>query len=154
MLAPMCKQTQSSDVLATNTTWNHDDGIKWKHFPRYWPSVPGIHRSPVNSPHKGQWRGALMFSLICVPPVWIFQVEANYRFISNKMSYSRIGLWSLAMENNFVQVLFVYISNDLFLYICDWLTYYFHPSNSILVELNILHFQIPWAYFRIYQEIT
>ena len=24
----------------------------------------GIHRSPVNSPHKGQWRGALMFSLI------------------------------------------------------------------------------------------
>ena len=28
----------------------------------------GIHRSPVNSPHKGQWRGALMFSLICV---WI-----------------------------------------------------------------------------------
>ena len=23
-------------------------------------------RSPVNSPHKGQWRGALMFPLICV----------------------------------------------------------------------------------------
>ena len=32
---------------------------------RYWPFVWGIHRSPVNSPHKGQWRGALMFSLIC-----------------------------------------------------------------------------------------
>ena len=28
----------------------------------------GIHRIPVNSPHKGQWHGALMFSLICV---WI-----------------------------------------------------------------------------------
>ena len=27
--------------------------------------VRGIHRSPVNSPHKGQWRGVLMFSLIC-----------------------------------------------------------------------------------------
>ena len=25
----------------------------------------GIHWSSVNSPHKGQWRGALMFSLIC-----------------------------------------------------------------------------------------
>ena len=25
----------------------------------------GIHRSPVNSPHTGQWRIALMFSLIC-----------------------------------------------------------------------------------------
>ena len=35
----------------------HDDVIKWKHFPRYWPS-----------PHKGQWHGALMFSLICA---WI-----------------------------------------------------------------------------------
>ena len=43
----------------------HDDVIKWKHFPRYWPFVRGIHRSPVNSPHKGQWRGALMFTLIC-----------------------------------------------------------------------------------------
>ena len=47
---------------------SHDDVIKWKHFPRYWPFVRGIHRSPVNSPHKGQWRRALMFSLICV---WI-----------------------------------------------------------------------------------
>ena len=43
----------------------HDDVIKWKHFPSYWPFVRGIHRSPVNSPHKGQWRGALIFSLIC-----------------------------------------------------------------------------------------
>ena len=40
---------------------NHDDVIKWKNFPRYCPFVRGIHRSPVNSPHKGQWRGALMF---------------------------------------------------------------------------------------------
>ena len=48
--------------------WVHDDVIKWKHFPRNWPFVRGIHRSPVNSPHKGQWRGALMFSLISV---WI-----------------------------------------------------------------------------------
>ena len=44
--------------------WSHDDVIKWKHFPRYWPFVRGIDRSTVNSPHKGQWRGALMFSLI------------------------------------------------------------------------------------------
>ena len=42
----------------------HDDVIKWKHFPRNWPFVREIHRSPVNFPHKGQWRGALMFSLI------------------------------------------------------------------------------------------
>ena len=46
----------------------HDDVIKWKHFPRYWPFVRGIYRSPVNSAHRGQWRGALMFSFICA---WI-----------------------------------------------------------------------------------
>ena len=43
----------------------HDDVIKWKQFLRYWPFVRGIHRSPVNSPHKGHWRRTLMFSLIC-----------------------------------------------------------------------------------------
>ena len=43
----------------------HDDVIKWKHFPRHCPFVRGIHRSPVNSLHKGQWRGALMLTLIC-----------------------------------------------------------------------------------------
>ena len=69
-------QCRSSFVLpygVTEPQWvqleilgnQHDDVIKWKYFPRYWPFVRGIHRSPVNSPHKGQWRGALMFSLIC-----------------------------------------------------------------------------------------
>ena len=53
----------------------HDDVIKWKHFPRYWPFVRGIHWSPVNWPPKRQWRGALMFSLICA---WI-NSWANHR---------------------------------------------------------------------------
>ena len=57
---------------------NHDDVIRWKHFPRYWPFVRGIHRSPVNSPHKGQWRGALMFSVICVwINAWVNNHEAG-----------------------------------------------------------------------------
>ena len=47
---------------------SHDDVIKWKPFPRYWPFVRGIHRWPVISPLKGQWQGTLMFSLICT---WI-----------------------------------------------------------------------------------
>ena len=46
----------------------HDDVIKWKHFSHYWPFMRGIHRSQLNSPRKGQWRGVLVFSLICV---WI-----------------------------------------------------------------------------------
>ena len=65
-----------SYLICSLTEWHpsasscsfHDDVIKWKHFPRSWPFVRGIQRSTVNSPHKGQWRGALMFSLICT---WI-----------------------------------------------------------------------------------
>ena len=55
-------------ILQWGTLLNHDDVIKWKHFPHYWLFLQGIHRSPMNSPHKGQWHGALMFSLICA---WI-----------------------------------------------------------------------------------
>ena len=36
----------------------YDDVIKCKHFPRYWSFVRGIHRWPVDSPHKGQWSRA------------------------------------------------------------------------------------------------
>ena len=57
---------------------NHDDVIKWKHFLCNWPSVRGIHRPPVNSPHKGQWRRAFMFSLICAwINDWINNCEAG-----------------------------------------------------------------------------
>ena len=43
------------------TWWRH----QMENFLRYWPFVRGIHWWPVDSPLKGQWRGALMFSLIC-----------------------------------------------------------------------------------------
>ena len=52
-------------LCCRHTSETHDDVMKWKHFPHYWPFVQGIHQSPVNSAPKGQWRGALMFSLIC-----------------------------------------------------------------------------------------
>ena len=63
-----CGQWSWSLHMNMSECQTHDDVIKWKHFPRYWPFVRRIHRSPVNSPHKGQWRGALMFSLIWI---WI-----------------------------------------------------------------------------------
>ena len=52
--------TNAMDAMGRGKPGEHDDVIKWKRFPRDW--------SPVNSPHIGQWRGALMFSFICV---WI-----------------------------------------------------------------------------------
>ena len=72
LMSPKLRKHNSSNKKSQEapapTFTLHDDVIKWKHFPRYWPFVRGIHRGPVNSPHKGQWRGALMFSLICA---WI-----------------------------------------------------------------------------------
>ena len=55
----------------------HDAAIKWKHFPRNWSFVRGIHRWPVDSPHRGQWRGALMFSSISVSTNgWVNNLDA------------------------------------------------------------------------------
>ena len=48
------------DIYLIISWWRH----QMETFPRNWPFVREIHRSPVNFPHKGQWRGALMFSLI------------------------------------------------------------------------------------------
>ena len=60
-----------------NLNW-HDDVIKWKHYPRHWTFLWGIQRSPMNSPHKGQWLGALMFSLICAwINIWVNNREAD-----------------------------------------------------------------------------
>ena len=59
VLQPRMGRTQGESIMG------HDDVIKWKHFPLYWPFVREIQRSTVNFPHKGQWGGALMFTLIC-----------------------------------------------------------------------------------------
>ena len=79
-------QTECLFVLTMHAVWmvlfnacsddkaTHDDVIRWKHFPCYWPFVQGIHRSPMNFLHKGQWRGALMFSSICA---WINGCMSN-----------------------------------------------------------------------------
>ena len=37
-----------------STISSHDDVIKWKHFPLYWPFVRGIHRSPVTGEFPSQ----------------------------------------------------------------------------------------------------
>ena len=58
----------------------HDDVIKWKHFPHYWPFVLGIHQSPVNSrsskqswgwwfetPSRPLWRHRNVWGVIYCP---------------------------------------------------------------------------------------
>ena len=103
----------------------HDDVIKCKHFPRYWPFVRIIHRSPVNSPHKGQWRGALMFSLICV---WINgwvnnreagdlrRYRAHYDVIVMVMAHWRIYMYAATSINKCMTAISQTIYSDIFLW--------------------------------------
>ena len=81
-----------SYIVMPMTTPNslYDDVIKWKHFSRYWPFVQGIHRSPMNSPHKGQWHGALMFPLICV---WIKGCANNREAGGLRRHYDITIMW-------------------------------------------------------------
>ena len=74
-----CHKMRRSQIATSQPVMRvHDDVIKWRHFPRYWPFMQGIHQSPVNSSHKGQWRGALMFSLICAwLNAWVNQRDAG-----------------------------------------------------------------------------
>ena len=53
--------------------------IWWRHQMETFSALLALCAgSPVNSPHKGQWRGALMFSLICAWIIdWINNREAG-----------------------------------------------------------------------------
>ena len=46
-----CVNSQTRLIIRDTRVGLHDDVIKWKHFPRYWPFVRGIPQSPVNSTH-------------------------------------------------------------------------------------------------------
>ena len=58
-----CSSCISHVFLHGDSNENHEDFIQWKYFRGYWPSVLEIRRLPVDSPHKGQWRGTLMLTL-------------------------------------------------------------------------------------------
>ena len=68
-------------ISAPNTLGKHihDDVIKWKHFPRYWRFVRGIHRSAVNSPHTKVSDAELCYFLWSAPEKngWVRTREAG-----------------------------------------------------------------------------
>ena len=61
---PFRTRTQANRIKIKIRWWRH----QMEPFCALLAICAGNSPSPVNSPHKGQWRGALMFSLICV---WI-----------------------------------------------------------------------------------
>ena len=80
----------------------YDDVIKWVHFPRYWSFVRGIHRSPVDSPHKGQWRGAWMFSLLCAWNGWANNRDACD--LRHHCAYFDVTVMSFFLHSKYVYV--------------------------------------------------
>ena len=107
---------------------SHDDVIKWKHFPRYWPFVRGIR----------QWRGALMFSLICV---WINgwgnsrkagdlrRYRAHYDVIAMYIHATWLAMWSNIGWRN-VSNIYIYIGIACE-YINTWIMKRYTPSLRV-----------------------
>ena len=82
--------------------------------------VRGIHRWPVNSPHKGQWRGALMFSLICIwINGWVINREAgdlrryraHYDVTVMKAETPGCQRWRILTSSKFTLMLLIWCYN-------------------------------------------
>ena len=106
-----CDAVVRADRKSKYTSQKHDDVIKWKHFPCYWLFVRGIHRSPVNSPQRGQWPGVLMVCICTWINDWINNRDAGdlRRHRSHNdvtlMNYGRMKLHFVCIVWNF-QTLF------------------------------------------------
>ena len=105
-------------------------------FPRYWSFVRGIHRSPVNSPHKDQWRGALMFSLISA---WINGLVNNHV----------VGDFRSHCAHYDVTVMVLWYTNRIYHIIQS------DPNNSPIYTSNcpttaflVFHHYIDWVVYR------
>ena len=159
----------------------HDDVIKWKHFRRYWPFVWGIHRSSVNSPLKGQWRGALVFSLIYVwINGWVHNHDAgdlrrhhahldvtvigdgmalaNRKRIThwngNAVLTNLLSPWSLATQEVVIVTTFCATSDGNNLSVSGW--QWKQRCNSILWEYGVVvgnAVYIYWDHFSVYWSI-
>ena len=94
----------SCSVWTVRCISQHGDVIKWKHFPLYWTFVRGIHRLPMDSPHKGQWCGAWMFSLICAwTNDWVNNRDAGD--LKRHHAHYDVNVMKWNMENNMNQLI-------------------------------------------------
>ena len=116
----------------------HDDVIKWKHLPRYWPFVRGIHRSPVNSPHKGQWRWADVFFYLRLTKRlskqswgWWFETlflplwrHRNHAVSANRILWVHAGFWW------YHGILLVHLQDSVGAFGAKWLTKWLHHAKA------------------------
>ena len=91
----------------------------WRHQMETFSALLAIcaRNSPVNSPHKGQWRGALMFSLICA---WT-NYWANYR-VAGDLRRHRAHYYVIVMKSKITFTSQMIIANALSDLGPSWLT--------------------------------
>ena len=86
---------------------NHDDVVKWKHFPRYWPLVRGIHRWPVNSPQRVNNREAGDLTCDCahyVAPLMVthvrcLQLQLSWLHLTQRNRDKKPSIYTQLFEN-------------------------------------------------------
>ena len=88
-------------------SYRHDDVIKWKYYPRYCPLCGEFTGHRWIPRTKGQWRGALMFSVICIwINGWINNREAG-DLRRHRDYYDVIVMDKVDFSHNFFRHIFV-----------------------------------------------
>ena len=109
----------------------------------------GIHRSPVNSPHKAQWRGALMFSSSCAlingwvntreagdlrrhhphydvtVMTWVIHYAYNIPYM--KWTYIIIHMYCVQKQNNIALRCLCYLNPSFRFIIAKWNLFFCDP---------------------------
>ena len=128
----------------------HDDVIKGKHFPRCWLFGRGINRSPANSPHKGLWRGALIFFFICA---WIngWVNNGGAGDLRRRRAYYDVTVmlfalfsslcaisWALYCAVVVIIVCFIYVYAVFYEHLCSiYLPLFYISADRIAMELSL-----------------
>ena len=114
----------------TNTWWRH----QMETVSALLAICAGNSPAPVNSPHKGQWRGALMFSLICARiNGWVNNREAGD--LRRHPTHCDVIVMTLVAENpNHPKMLLLWIY---------WCRTDLHDTSyfkmGLVVEVRIVH---------------
>ena len=125
----------------------------------YWPYVLGIHRSPVNSRCKCQWREALMFSLICA---WI-KGWANNREVGDLRHHRAqydVTVMLLFLTLLLYQNQLITIFSNILLQKFDYIDLQYSGITTLLLTsifMTILHvcwYVIRMLYVRFHQALS
>ena len=99
----------------------NDDVIEWKYFPRYWPFVRGIHRSP------GHYQYKMLYLMI----VWYHQEWAR-----TSLSHWPLGDFNKILEKNIFKLIIVTDGYDISSEIAPrWTSLDLNVDKSTLVQV-------------------